>query len=285
MIGRSLSARRDGARFEPGLPVPGDRSAILLVWLASLFLALFVEPNYQRAAAPELIYYSVYNVAVGALVGFRLFDRLARRSLVRFAALAVATIGAGTLVNEGFVEASLFRTGPINFEGVYYGLLEAATTATLFLLLRLFRSLRGPAGDATETVALAAKPAESGDFFVRIGSETRRIRVADVLYLKAERDYAHIVCAGGRYFVSESLKDLLEKSGPLGVVRVHKSFAVNLRRVDRLTATEAGFGDEFVPVGRRYRQAVAEAWRRGRPAPVERASIQSGARVSAVASS
>lgn len=267
MTGWRIPGRRDLSRFGgegagPAWPLPSDRLAILLVWLGSLLLALFVEPNYQQAAVHELVYYSIYNVAVGALVGFHLFDRHARRSVGRFAALGGLAIVAGTLVNEAFVEASLFRTGPINFEGVYYGLLEAATTATLFLLLRLFGSLRAPPSAAAADASDTARREAPGHFLVRIGSETRRIRADDVICLKAERDYTHIVCSSGRYFASESLKDLLEKSSALGLKRVHKSFAVNLRRVDRLTATEAGFGDERVPVGRRYRQALAEAWRR-----------------------
>lgn len=222
------------------------------------------SPNYQQAAVHELLYYSVYNVAVGAFVGFHLFDRLAPRSLGRFAVVAALAIVAGTLVNEAVVEADLFRTGPINFEGVYYGLLESATTATLFLLLRLFRTVRGGPRDAAGGASERARPGGPGEFFVRIGGGSRRIRADDVLYLKAERDYTHIVCASGRYFASESLKVLLEKSAPLGLVRVHKSYAVNLRRLDRLTGSEAAFAEESVPVGRRYRNAVHEAWRHGR---------------------
>ena len=134
------------------------------------------------------------------------------------------------------------------------------TTATLFLLLRLFGTLRGARGGA-EAARDPAPPADSGHFFVRVGSGTRRVCAADILYLRAERDYAHIVCTDGRVFVSESLKELLEKAAPYGLVRVHKSFAVNLNRIERLTRTEAGLSDECVPVGRRYSKSLAEAWR------------------------
>ena len=253
---------------------PGDRTSILLVWFASLLLALFITPNYQQATVLELLYYSVYNVGVGAFIGFHLFDRLARKSLGWFAALSCLALVSGTLFNEALVEAILFRTGPINFEGVYYGLLEAATAATVFLVLRMFKSLHAPAGGPVPFVSDAASP-DSGYFFARIGGETRRILAADVIYLKAERDYAHIVCASGRYFASESLKELLEKSAPLGLVRAHKSFAVNLRKVEWLTRSEAGSGDERVPVGRRYRRALWEAWQQsGSPSGTRAAEFQ-----------
>ena len=96
---------------------------------------------------------------------------------------------------------------------------------------------------------------------MQVAGETRRIRAADVIYFKAERDFTHVVCSTGNYFVSEGLKSLLDRTAPFGFARVHKSFAVNLRRLDRLTRTEAGLGCERVPVGRSYWRAVADVLR------------------------
>jgi hypothetical protein len=260
----------------------GDGLSVLLVWLTCVVLSLFVEPNYDNRAVPELLYYSVYEVAVGWLIGFHLFDRLAPRS-VRFIALSCLLIASGTLVNEGVVEPLVFGAGPINFEGLYYGVLGSATTATLFLLLRMARLLRASKENATQAGAGAlpstgsvSPPALATDnedcFFVRVADETRRIRAADVIYMKAERDFTHIVCSSGSHFASESLKGLLERSSRFGLVRAHKSFAVNLGRVDRLTRTEAGLGDQKVPVGRRYWPVLADTWRQSRsPAPAGQA--------------
>lgn len=254
-----------------------DPLSILLVWLGLLVFKLFVEPNHEGAAVRELVYYAFYNTVIGAFVGFYLVDRFVRRSIYSLLALSGLSLLAGTLVNEGVVEPVLFRTGPINFEGVYYGLFEAATAATLFILIRIFGALRAGIAEAPakpsprDSFGLGSR--EGGHFFVRIGSETRRISAADLIYVKAERDYAEIVCASGRHFVSESLKDVLDKAAPFGVVRVHKSFAVNLRRVDWLTGTEAGVGDRRVPVGRRYRQSLADAWGRGSEQQVGRARL------------
>lgn len=282
--------RRAGA--EPAEPAPGPRPvrrwvgpggrhdalAILLAWGLAGCLSLFVQPH--EASAFELVYYTFYNVAVGALVGFYLFDRLANDGFALFAARAAAAILFGTLVNEIAVEPFVFETGPINGVGVYYGVTDSLSWAGIFLLVRLAGWLHGPrqlfhsepeARSGRDAGGASSRPADSDAdcLFVRVANGTHRIRAADVVFMKAERDFTRIVCANGEHFASESLKSLLDRSAKLGLVRVHKSFAVNLGRVERLTRAEVHLGGCRVPVGRRYRPAFVQTWH-GRPASFER---------------
>jgi hypothetical protein len=251
---------------------------ILLLWLITAIVTLAVEPNYDNASNAELIYYSIYNVAIGSFVGLYLTEFVSREGWPVFLLRSCAAIISGTLINETLVEPQIFGTGAINAEGVYYGLVEALTTSGIFLLLRLalhLRALQQQVHVATVAVhhcRVEEAPQEAlidgtDCFFVRVAGETRRILAADLIYMEAERDFTRVVCSNGEHFVSESLKSLLEKSALCGVVRVHKSFAVNLRRVERLTRTEAGLGDWRVPVGRKYWEAFAETWKR-QPPPV-----------------
>ena len=177
----------------------------------------------------------------------------------------------GTLVNESLVEPLAFGEGPINAEGVYYGLAGSLSMAGFFLLIRLAERLhalrrRVPSEPERQNdpEARAASPgpfdADANCFFVRVAGRTHRIHAPDVVYMAAERDFTRIVCANDEHFVSESLKSLLGRSAGFGLVRVHKSFAVNIGRVERLTRTQVQLGDCRVPVGRRYWPALAETW-------------------------
>ena len=253
-------------------PAVRDGLCIALVWAASAFISLFVEPNYEGASAYQLLYFAVYNVWIGWFVGFYLVDRVAEDGVTLFGTRSCAAILLGTLLNESIVEPYVFATGPINSEGVYYGLVDALTTVSVFVVLRLGRRLHGLSrqtkagagpGDASEAEAVAPKLADAGAdrLFVRVGSETRRIFASDVIYMEAERDFTRIVCVNGEHFVSESLKSLLERSGKFGLVRVHKSFAANVSRVDRATRSEARLGAFQVPVGRRYWPGFASVWK------------------------
>lgn len=251
---------------------------ILLLWLVTTIVSLAVEPNYDNASNAELIYYTIYNVAIGSFVGLYLTEFASRDGWPVFVLRSCAAIISGTLINETLVEPQIFGTGSINAEGVYYGLVEALTTSGIFLLLRLALHLRALQQQVrVETVAVhhrrveeapqEALGEETACFFVRVAGETRRIVAAELIYMEAERDFTRVVCSNGEHFVSESLKSLIEKSALFGVVRVHKSFAVNLRRVDRLTRTEARLGDQRVPVGRKYWEAFADSWKGQVPAP------------------
>lgn len=232
---------------------------ILLVWAGSLALTAFVEPRHYEITTAELLFYSVYDVAAGALVGFYLFDRLPKDGFALFVIRAASAILFGTLVNEALLEPFVFETGPINGEGVYYAVTETLSVAGIFLLLRLAARLYElqqradlPGGESDEP--------DPACLFVKVARGTRRIHATDILYMEAERDFTRIVCANGEHFVSESLKSVLGKSGDFGIVRVHKSFAVNLGRVDRLKRTQVEIGAFRVPVGRRFRPAFVETW-------------------------
>ena len=130
------------------MPAPGRRAvsrarnrrhdvmAILVVWAASIWLSLFVTPHTGYESIAELLYYTVYNVAIGAFVGFYLFDRLPKQGFALFAAGTSSAILMGTLLNEAIVEPFVFGTGPMNGEGVYYGITDVLWATVVFLLLR-----------------------------------------------------------------------------------------------------------------------------------------------------
>ena len=256
-----------------------DFAHVILVWLASACLTFFVAPNHDQASNLERLYYTVYDTAVGAFIGFYLLDRLARNGLAVFAGCSSAVWIAGTLINEALIEPYAFRSGPINVEGVYYGLLGSLTMTGVFIVLRLPRHYRDVRQQATATARLPEEIAsttpstcestETSCFFVRVAGETRRIFAADVIYMKAEKDFTRLVCVTGEHFVSESMKSMIQRLERLGLIRVHKSFAVNLPRVDRMTRMEARVGGHRIPVGRRYWEQFAEKWKVQFPSAVQ----------------
>lgn len=232
---------------------PSDLLTFVAIWFACASMSL-VAPQPPDASTPELLYYTAYNAAVGGFVGFYLFDRLGQDGYGLFLLRGSSALIAGTLINEAFVEPLAFGASPINGQGIYYGLTDACSTAGLFLFARLARQLHTLQRDLSN-----ARPA-SGHFFVRVANGTRRIAAGEVLYMKAERDFTRIVCTGAEHFVSENLKSVLAKSAELGLVRIHRSFAVNLRRVEEVSRTGVRLGHRRLPVGRRYSPSLMKLW-------------------------
>lgn len=261
-----------GPSRRAGAPSRGDALFVLAVLLAYAANALWLEPDYEQRPAIELLYGCALSVGTGALIGFVLFDRYGFRRVGQFLGATVALIAVAALINEAIVEPNLFGDGPLNGEGLYYSVTDIVGGALIFFVLRLLQLL---SRHLAATAAPAAGPGETGWLFVRIANQTHRILASDLLYMKAERDFTHVVCGSGTWFVSESLKDLLARASTFGMVRVHKSFAVNLRRVDRLTGSGVEVGGLNVPVGRTFRAKLAADWM-GEAAETPRPAVACG---------
>jgi DNA-binding LytR/AlgR family response regulator len=94
---------------------------------------------------------------------------------------------------------------------------------------------------------------------------TRLVGRSSILYLRANGDYVRVITADGRFLMRGTLGDVARRWEPLGFVRVHRQYVVNLRRATEIrphlngTATLRFPGDHEVPVSRRE---VAELRRR-----------------------
>jgi DNA-binding LytR/AlgR family response regulator len=97
------------------------------------------------------------------------------------------------------------------------------------------------------------------------GGTTRLLQRSTILYVKAEGDYVRIHADSGRYLVRAAISDIVQRWGPYGFVRVHRSYAANLRRAVEIRpelgggATVVLADGSQVPVARRQ---VADLRRR-----------------------
>jgi DNA-binding LytR/AlgR family response regulator len=86
---------------------------------------------------------------------------------------------------------------------------------------------------------------------------TRLVERSSILYLCANGDYVRVVTADGRFLMRGSLSEVARRWEPLGFVRVHRQYVVNLRRATEIrphlngTASLIFPGGGEVPVSRR----------------------------------
>jgi hypothetical protein len=98
---------------------------------------------------------------------------------------------------------------------------------------------------------------------------------ADVHYLEAGGNYIEVHTAGGRYLMRTTMGRLEKQLAGSPLVRTHRSFFVNVRRVARMDYRATGnheivlADDTRVPVSKTYRDAFRAALRRfgGAPGP------------------
>jgi DNA-binding LytR/AlgR family response regulator len=92
---------------------------------------------------------------------------------------------------------------------------------------------------------------------VRTGS-TRLVARGTILYVQSHGDFVRIVTADGRYLLRATLAEIERRWEPLGFVRVHRQFVVNLPKAVELRpqlggTAELAFADgQTIPVARRH---------------------------------
>jgi DNA-binding LytR/AlgR family response regulator len=84
--------------------------------------------------------------------------------------------------------------------------------------------------------ALESAPRKPRHFGLRDGSETHYIAIDDVVYVRADGARCELVLAGGKAVRDDRMLDRVQNLLPDHFERVHKSFLVDVRRIERLIA-------------------------------------------------
>ena len=85
---------------------------------------------------------------------------------------------------------------------------------------------------------------------------TYRLRVDNILYLKSELDYVSIVTEERSYLILDALHNWSEKLKSYQFIPCHRSYLVNLNRIDRYTSSSIGIGKHEIPISRSFRKNV-----------------------------
>jgi DNA-binding LytR/AlgR family response regulator len=114
-----------------------------------------------------------------------------------------------------------------------------------------------PAG-ATATPAAPAAPVAppDNDLFVKVNNKMVRINFDEVIYIEALSDYVVIVTEKQKYIVYTTMKALDARLPFDHFVRVHRSYILNMRRIDAIEDGAAVVpGGHHVPIGKSYQEA------------------------------
>lgn len=116
------------------------------------------------------------------------------------------------------------------------------------------------AGHRPEPV-LPPAPSRPGETILRLDQHIflkhnyRYVRLAlrDIVLLEADNTVTTLATTGPHYSLRLSLTAALERLSYPRLVRVHRSFAINLEHVSTFSDTEATLHDQTVPLSRQYK--------------------------------
>ena len=92
--------------------------------------------------------------------------------------------------------------------------------------------------------------------FVRDKDKMVRINVADILYVTADRNYCNVITAEKKYVLSVSLKSFETKASSSSFVRIHRSYLVNLFKIDQLDDHYVFINNESLPISKSYKKEL-----------------------------
>jgi two-component system LytT family response regulator len=92
--------------------------------------------------------------------------------------------------------------------------------------------------------------------FIKEGHEKTKIRLHDILYLEALRDYTTIVTPQRKYHVLTTLGNLLNENEFRSFIRIHRSYAVQRHYVQKLDTRNVYLENISLPLGKAYKSDV-----------------------------
>ncbi|MVN75045.1 response regulator [Hymenobacter sp. HMF4947] len=105
----------------------------------------------------------------------------------------------------------------------------------------------------TARVAPPAAPT-SAEMFVKVGSRSLRVNFDEVLYIEALSTYSVLVMPTQKHIVYHTLKSLTERLPFHNFMRVHRSYIVNMQRIEAVEDYVLKLGSYQVPVGKSYQE-------------------------------
>ncbi len=107
------------------------------------------------------------------------------------------------------------------------------------------------------------KPAESSNeyFFVKSGTELRKILLPEILFFESRKEYVRVVTQTFEVLTYRRLKDI-EAQLPMPFVRVHHSYIVNIKQLNKIQDNHIHIGDIQIPIGEKFRDGLMEMIRK-----------------------
>lgn len=101
----------------------------------------------------------------------------------------------------------------------------------------------------------------SEDHFIHVSSKLKKMKVNldDIKWIEGVGDYIKIVSGTTNVMVLMTMKSLLEQLPEEKFMRVHKSYIVNLEKVEKFNGSQVEVGGQSIPLSRNKKILLEEA--------------------------
>ncbi|TAD98804.1 MAG: DNA-binding response regulator [Bacteroidetes bacterium] len=96
------------------------------------------------------------------------------------------------------------------------------------------------------------------DLFVKVNNRMVKIRFDDIDYIEALSDYVLIFVKDKQLIVYSTLKAVSSKLRGERFMRIHRSYIVNLKKIDAIEDNSVLISNKFIPISKSYRNSFFE---------------------------
>jgi two-component system LytT family response regulator len=95
-------------------------------------------------------------------------------------------------------------------------------------------------------------------FFIKCENKYEKIFFNDILYIEGMQNYVRIYTEKGKYLTLLNLKDIETNLDKNSFIRVHKSYIVNITKIDSIEKHEISIQSSRIPISRNFRDQVID---------------------------
>ncbi|NJB35976.1 LytR/AlgR family response regulator transcription factor [Croceivirga sp. JEA036] len=93
-------------------------------------------------------------------------------------------------------------------------------------------------------------------FFVKTGHELVKVNPEDISYIHTDADYTELYINTNKLLSHETLKYWMQQLPVSYFMQVHKSYLINLKKIERISGNLVYLGEGYkIPIGRAYKEA------------------------------
>lgn len=92
--------------------------------------------------------------------------------------------------------------------------------------------------------------------FVKDKFRFERVFLSDIHFLEADGNYVKLAMENKEYLLASTLSNLFEKITHKDLIRTHRSYVINIEKVDAIEGNRLFIGKQEIPVGRNYKEEV-----------------------------
>ena len=113
-------------------------------------------------------------------------------------------------------------------------------------------------GKKKDQFAIESSPIKPLNLFLKKEGVMTPLEPSDILYIAASDNYSEIYTDEGRIVVSKTLKVLEESFSQAGFARIHKTYFVNISKIESIDHNQVYIKGKGMPIGRAFKKSFLE---------------------------